>query len=55
MQDLCIIGLFLSGSNTCYIKFAAVRSPASDNDVIFAANNFDRSSTQRCTALRFTG
>jgi len=32
-----------AGSNTCYIKFAAVRPPpTSDNDVLFAADNFDR-------------
>jgi hypothetical protein len=31
-----------AGSDTCYIKFAAVRPPASDSDVLFAANNFDR-------------
>ncbi len=31
-----------AGSNTCYIKFAAVRPPTSDNDALFAANNFDR-------------
>jgi GNAT superfamily N-acetyltransferase len=31
-----------AGSDTCYIKFAAVRPPTSDNDVLFAADNFDR-------------
>jgi hypothetical protein len=31
-----------AGSDTCYIKFAAVRPPTSDNDALFAANNFDR-------------
>jgi GNAT superfamily N-acetyltransferase len=32
-----------AGSDTCYIKFAAVRPPpTSDNDVLFTANNFDR-------------
>jgi GNAT superfamily N-acetyltransferase len=32
-----------AGSNTCYIKFAAVRPPPkSDNDAIFVADNFDR-------------
>ncbi len=31
-----------AGSDTCYIKFAAVRPPASDNDVLLVANNFDR-------------
>ncbi|MGH9976279.1 MAG: hypothetical protein ACRD8Z_10655, partial [Nitrososphaeraceae archaeon] len=31
-----------AGSNTCYIKFAAVRQSTSDNDVLLAANNFDR-------------
>jgi hypothetical protein len=31
-----------AGSDTCYIKFAAVQPPTSDNDVLFAANNFDR-------------
>jgi hypothetical protein len=31
-----------AGSDTCYIKFAAVRSPTSENDILFAANNFDR-------------
>jgi GNAT superfamily N-acetyltransferase len=31
-----------AGSDTCYIKFAAVRPPTSDNDVLIAANNFDR-------------
>ena len=31
-----------AGSNTCYIKFAAVRPPASNNDALFVANNFDR-------------
>jgi GNAT superfamily N-acetyltransferase len=31
-----------AGSNTCYIKFAAVRPPTSDSDNLVAANNFDR-------------
>jgi GNAT superfamily N-acetyltransferase len=31
-----------AGSDTCYIKFAAVRPPASDNDASLTANNFDR-------------
>jgi GNAT superfamily N-acetyltransferase len=31
-----------AGSNTCYIKFAAVRPPTSDSDDLSAANNFDR-------------
>ena len=31
-----------AGSDTCYIKFAAVRPPTSDNDASLAANNFDR-------------
>jgi hypothetical protein len=32
-----------AGSDTCYIKFAAVRPPsASDSDNLVAANNFDR-------------
>lgn len=31
-----------AGSNTCYIKFAAVRPPVSENDVLSTARNFDR-------------
>ncbi|MGE5661281.1 MAG: GNAT family N-acetyltransferase [Ignavibacteriales bacterium] len=31
-----------AGSDTCYIKFAAVRPPTSDNNALLAANNFDR-------------
>ena len=31
-----------AGSNTCYIKFVAVRPPTSDSDNLVAANDFDR-------------
>ena len=31
-----------AGSNTCYVKFAAVTPPRSDDDVLLPANNFER-------------